>query len=395
MRQALELAARGLGRTAPNPAVGAVVVSEGVIVGESYHHRAGEPHAEPLALIAAGEKACGADLYVSLEPCCHQGRTPPCTEAIIAAGIARVFYACGDPDVRVAGEGAARLTAAGIDTHLGPLTQEALALNEAYFKHKQTGLPFVTLKLAMTLDGKIATNTGDSRWITGEASRRRVHELRNRNDAVMVGLGTVLKDDPELTCRLDAEDVRDPVRVVLDSTARTPTTARVVTGSAAKGADTRGGGIGGHATGGDALGADTGGGGSKCIIAASESAPVERVERLEAAGAEVLRLPGDPGTDGHGGGGGVDLLALLRALGERGMMSVLCEGGSVVAARLLKARAVDRLLCFYAPKIVGGSAAVPAVGELGIHQMSEALGLSLSSVERIDEDVLMTLHPSK
>ncbi|MEN6547499.1 MAG: bifunctional diaminohydroxyphosphoribosylaminopyrimidine deaminase/5-amino-6-(5-phosphoribosylamino)uracil reductase RibD, partial [Armatimonadia bacterium] len=240
LQRAVELATRGLGRTAPNPPVGAVIVNTaGEIVGEGFHPRAGEPHAEALALRAAGDAAAGADLYCTLEPCCHHGRTPPCTEAIIAAGVRRVCYAMQDPDPRCAGGGAEALRAAGLEVS-GPHVDETVTeLYEPYLRHKQTGLPFVTLKLACSLDGKVATRTGDSRWITCEASRALVHRWRDQSDAVMVGIGTVLADDPRLTVRL-AEDApssvgrglvpgqdRQPLRVVVDSTARTSPEAQV------------------------------------------------------------------------------------------------------------------------------------------------------------------------
>jgi diaminohydroxyphosphoribosylaminopyrimidine deaminase/5-amino-6-(5-phosphoribosylamino)uracil reductase len=352
MRRALELAARGLGRTSPNPAVGAVVVRAGAIVGEGHHRRAGAPHAEREALANAGEAAEGADLYVTLEPCCHRGRTPPCTEAIVEAGIARVAYACGDPDPRARGRGCRELEGAGIEVEAGMLEEEAERLNEAYLKHKRTGRPFVTLKLAMTLDGKIATRSGESRWITGEAARRRVHEMRDRSDAVMVGVGTVLADDPRLTTR-GIEGRRDALRVICDSRARTPPQAQVVRQES------------------DA----------PCLVAVTGGADTERVEALEGAGAEVLSLPARDGR--------TDLEALSLALGERDIMSVLLEGGGTLAWGALEAGIVDKVALFYAPMILGGEGAVPAVGGAGIERITDALRLRDMTVERVGDDLLV------
>ncbi len=347
MRRAIELSRLGVGRTSPNPAVGAVVARGDAIVGEGWHRRAGEPHAEPIALANAGELAAGADIYGTLEPCCHQGRTPPGTDAIIAAGIARVFYACADPDPRCAGGGHAALEAAGVEVTGGLLAAEAARVNEAYFKHKRTGLSLVTLKLAMSLDGRIATRTGDSKWITGEASRRLVHEMRDRHDALMVGVGTVLADDPSLTTR-DVPDGRDALRVICDTNARTPTHARVVPG---------------------------------CVMACADNAGPARVAALTHAGAEVLALPRE--------GDHLDLAALMSALGERGAMSVLIEGGGTLAWGALAAGVVDKVAFFYAPVIIGGSEAVPGVGGDGFERMADALRLTEMSVERIGEDALM------
>lgn len=352
MRRALELAARGLGRTSPNPPVGAVVARGSVIVGEGFHRRAGEPHAEPIALAHAGEAARGADLYVTLEPCCHHGRTPPCTEAIIAAGIARVFYAAPDPDPRCAGGGHAVLQAAGIEVEAGLLQAAAERLLAPYLKHRRTGLPLFTLKLAMSLDGRIATRTGDSRWITSEAARRLVHVMRDRADAVMVGVGTVLADDPALTTR-GVPEGRDALRIIADRYARTPPTAQVVAEESSAG----------------------------CVIAAGVGAPPERVRRLRAAGAEVLELPVTES--------GVDLRALARALGERGVLSVLIEGGGTLAWGALEAGIVDRVALFYAPIILGGVNAVPGVGGQGVERVADALRLTGVTVRRIGPEVLV------
>jgi diaminohydroxyphosphoribosylaminopyrimidine deaminase/5-amino-6-(5-phosphoribosylamino)uracil reductase len=348
MRRALDLAARGLGRTSPNPAVGAVVVTGGRVVGEGCHQRAGEPHAEPLALAQAGAAARGATLYVTLEPCCHQGRTPPCTDAILAAGIARVVYACGDIDPRCRGRGEATLREAGVEVTRGVLEDEARRLNEAYIRHKLTGRPFVTLKLACTLDGHTATCTGDSRWISGEASRERVHRLRDRSDAIMVGVGTVLTDDPQLTARLPEGEGRHPLRVVVDALARTPADARVITGP------------------------------GSCLVAVTEAAPPADVARLREAGAEVADLPAAEGS----GQPAVDLPALMDHLGARAVMSVLLEGGAALAGAMVRAGLVGKHIYFIAPRLLGGTGA-PVLAGPGVATMAEAQPLEFTSVEHL------------
>ena len=362
MGRALELAARGLGRTSPNPAVGAVVVGDGEIVGEGFHERAGAPHAEPNALAEAGERAHGATLYVSLEPCRHHGRTPPCTEAIIRAGIRRVVYACEDCDDRCAGQGARTLTEAGIEVACGPLAEQARRLNEAYFKHKRTGLPFVTVKLALSLDGKTATADGESRWITGPAARERVHRMRDHSDAVMVGIGTVRADDPALTTRLPGG--RDALRVIVDSGAYTPPTARVVAGTSA----------------------------APCLVAVSPAAPEECVAALQAAGAETLVVPFYDSPH-EVSAMGLDLQVLLAELGRRDIMSILLEGGPTLAAGALGAGLVDKLVLFYAPLIIGGADALPALGDLGVMKLTDAPRLRITAVERVGEDMLVEAYP--
>lgn len=352
MRRALELAALGLGRTSPNPAVGAVVVRSGTIVGEGYHRRAGEPHAERIALAAAGEAARGADLYVTLEPCCHYGRTSPCTDAIIAAGIARVWYALEDPDPRCAGGGHAALQAAGVEVEGGMLREEAARLLEGYLKHRRTGRPFVTLKLAMSLDGRIATRSGDSRWITCEQSRRLVHRMRDRADAVMVGVDTVLVDDPSLTTR-GIEGGRDALRVICDSRARTPPTARVI----AQDSD------------------------AACLIAVTEQADNERIEALRRAGAEVVVLPEH---DGH-----LNLVALMDVLGERGVLSVLLEGGGTLAWGALQAGIVDKAALFYAPILIGGEGAKNGIGGEGVAAIADAMTLHDMTITKVGRDLLV------
>jgi diaminohydroxyphosphoribosylaminopyrimidine deaminase/5-amino-6-(5-phosphoribosylamino)uracil reductase len=357
MARALREARRGLGRTSPNPPVGSVIAApNGTIIATGYHACCGQPHAEAMALAEAGERARGATLYCTLEPCCHYGRTPPCAEAIVAAGVARVIYAVTDPDPRCAGGGEAVLREGAIDVTSGVLESKVLELYEPYFKHKRTGLPFVTLKMALTLDGKAATKTGDSRWITGETSRELVHHWRDETDAVMVGVGTVLADDPQLTVRVDKADDREPLRVIVDSQARTPVKAQAMTGP------------------------------GTCLVAVGPDAPAERVEALRDAGATVVE-------DGLGDSGQIDLQALFALLGARDVMSVLCEGGPTLAAGLVQQALVDKYRFFYAPKLVGDEART-GIGPLGIEKMVDAKHLQLRDVERVGEDILVTAYPS-
>ncbi|NLC58882.1 MAG: bifunctional diaminohydroxyphosphoribosylaminopyrimidine deaminase/5-amino-6-(5-phosphoribosylamino)uracil reductase RibD [Armatimonadetes bacterium] len=353
MDAALRQARRALGLSSPNPAVGAVVVRDGMRVGEGHTQPPGGPHAEVMALRAAGERARGATLYVTLEPCAHHGRTPPCTEAVRHAGITRVVAAMEDPHAIVAGRGFAVLRAAGIAVDVGVREQPARAHLEAYIKHVRTGMPLGLLKCALSLDGKIATRTGDSRWVSGEAARRWVHRLRQEFDAVAVGVGTLLRDDPQLTVRLPGKR-RDPLRVVFDTQARTPPDARLFAA------------------------------GGPVIIATSEHAPAERVAALEARGATILRLPE---MDGR-----VSLDAAFRELGARGVMSVLLEGGGTVAAAALAAGVIDRVLFFLAPRLVGGREAPTPVEGLGVATMAEALRLERLRVRRVGEDLAVEAH---
>ncbi|MEA3345763.1 MAG: bifunctional diaminohydroxyphosphoribosylaminopyrimidine deaminase/5-amino-6-(5-phosphoribosylamino)uracil reductase RibD [Chloroflexota bacterium] len=360
MAQALELAARARGRTSPNPMVGAVLVKDGEVVGQGFHHQAGEPHAEILALRQAGEQAREATLYVNLEPCCHYGRTPPCTEALIRAGVAEVHMAMEDPNPLVHGRGRAALEAAGIRTFVGEHEAQARQLNETFIKYITTGRPFVTVKFAMSLDGKIATPTGESRWITGKAARRRVHELRDVSDAVCVGVNTVLADDPRLTTRLGKPDVRHPLRVILDSRGRAPLTNRVFDPT---------------------LPGET-------IVATTQAMPTHHRNALEAQGVEVWALPSD-------GQGRVDLAALLDRLGEREVISLLVEGGGTVLASLFQEELVDKVLAFVAPIIIGGRDAPTPVKGTGVFHLKDAIRLERVSVERAGEDVLIVGYTGK
>ncbi len=365
MRRALELAARARGRTSPNPVVGALVVRDGRVVGEGYHHRAGTPHAEVHALRAAGERARGATLYVTLEPCNHYGRTPPCTEAIIAAGIARVHMAMLDPNPLVNGRGQARLEAAGIPTTVGLCGKEAAELNEAFSTHITTGRPFVIAKFACSLDGKIATATGESRWISGPEARRRVHELRDQVDAIMVGSRTVLLDDPRLTTRLErpADPERGshhPLRIVADSRGRVPLEARIFDPALP----------------------------GRTLVAATAAFPPERRRELARRGIEVLALPADP--DGR-----VDLTALLDELGRRQVLSLLVEGGGTLLASFFRAGLVDKVLAFVAPLIIGGQEAPSVVAGLGVTHLEQATRLERVRVERVGEDILVCGYPRR
>jgi diaminohydroxyphosphoribosylaminopyrimidine deaminase / 5-amino-6-(5-phosphoribosylamino)uracil reductase len=351
MRLALREGRRGVGRTSPNPPVGAVVVRGGAVVGRGYHRQAGLAHAEVDAVRAAGPRARGATLYVTLEPCAHHGRTPPCTEAILAAGLRRVVVGARDPNPTVAGDGLGRLRAAGVAVTHGVETVACEELIAAFRKHVTTGLPWVTLKLAASLDGRIATSTGDSRWITGAVSRRFVHRLRAEHDAILVGAETVIHDDPDLTCRLRGG--RNPLRVVLDGRARIPPTARVVTTCAV----------------------------APTVVVAGRDAPAARVLRLERAGVEVVRLPASAGR--------ISFRRVLRALGRRGLCSVLVEGGATVAAAAIAAGGVDRLLAFYAPTLIGADGR-PMLGELAVRYLRQAPRLGPLRVRRMAGDILVT-----
>jgi len=350
MRLALELARRGLGRTRPNPPVGAVVVRGGRIVGTGWHRRAGTAHAEAIALDQAGAAARGATLYLTLEPCTHQGRMPPCTPRVIASGVRRVVIAASDPNPLVSRRGVARLRRAGIAVTTGVEEAAARELIAGFARHVVSGRPFVRLKLAASADGRIATRTGASRWITGPQARRLVHRWRNEMDAVLVGVDTVIADDPELTCRRAGG--RDPVRVVVDGRLRIPPRARLL-----------------HD------------GRSPVWIATRVKHDAKQAERLARTGATVLPLA-TRGTH-------VDLGALLLALGRRDITSVLVEGGSQLAAALIAGGHVDELCWFSAPLLIGGDG-LPMIGALGVRSLRGALPLADLRVERVGVDLLHT-----
>ena len=353
MRLALDLAAKARGRTSPNPMVGAVVEQKGEIVGRGCHLKAGTPHAEIHALNEAGEAASGATMYVTLEPCCHYGRTGPCTSAIINAGISRVVIAARDPNPLVAGGGVRLLRSAGIEVTTGVLEEEALALNEVFIKYITTSRPFVVAKAAVSLDGKIATRTGKSKWITGEEARAYGRQLRDWYDAIMVGIGTVLADDPALTTRLPDGGGRDPVRIILDSKARIPLNARVLTQESA----------------------------APTIIAVTTRAPREKLAALGSKNnVKVLVVNEGPQ---------VDLVGLMGILGAESITSVLVEGGALIHGSAFSARIVDKVAWFIAPKIIGGQDAPSPVGGLGVDTPAEATALERVKVSRLGVDLLI------
>jgi len=351
MRRALALAERGRGRTSPNPLVGCVVVRQETVLGEGWHERAGEAHAEVRALQQADD-ARGATVYVTLEPCAHHGRTPPCSEALIAAGVGRVVFAARDPNPLAAG-GAAVLQEAGIEVVSGVLQEEAERQNEAFFTVQRRQRPFVLYKAAMTLDGKTATRTGQSRWITGAAARERVQRWRDQLDAVAVGINTVLLDDPLLTCRLEVG--RSPLKVVFDSAARTPPRAKL-------------------------FWPDRYGAAAKAVIYTADQAPDDRVAALRSVGAEVVTLSER---------GGSAVRGALADLRQRGVNSVLLEGGGTLAWSFFEAQAVDRVAFFIGPKLLGGAGASPLAG-LGVARMEEAITLEEIRTEFIANDLLLT-----
>jgi diaminohydroxyphosphoribosylaminopyrimidine deaminase / 5-amino-6-(5-phosphoribosylamino)uracil reductase len=352
MDLALAEAASADHATSPNPMVGAVLARDGEVISVGHHERAGEPHAEANALQSAGAAARGADLFVTLEPCTVHGRTPPCVDAVIAAGPARVVIAMIDPNPVVAGGGAAALQAAGIGVEVGLRGAEAERLNRFYLTHMRTGLPFVTAKFAASLDGRIATRTGESRWISSAASRSLAHRLRERHDAVLVGAGTVLSDDPALNVRIDGA-TRQPLRVVVDSTLRMPASARMLTS-----------------------------GGGPVLIATTDAAAPDRQAELEHAGAEVLMLPARDGR--------VDLAELLRALGARRVISVLAEGGAEVLGSLRDAGLIDGVVAVIAPRLIGGARALAAIGGEGAAHLSDTLDLTEVEVEELGGDLIVT-----
>lgn len=352
MRAALALARRGLGNAWPNPAVGCVLVKDGRVIGRGWTQPGGRPHAETEALRRAGEAARGATAYVTLEPCSHHGRTPPCCEALAGTGIARVVMAMRDPDPRVNGRGLAMLRGAGIVVEEGLLEAEARALNAGFFRRIQAGMPVVTLKLASTLDGRIATASGESRWITGEAARREVHALRARHDAILVGSGTVLADDPDLTCRIPGMERVPMLRVVADARLRTPPAARLVQGAQPAPA---------------------------LIITAPGHPPAAQAPFI-AAGADIVTVPAHAA-------GGLDLPSLLRALGRRGVTRVLAEGGAGLAAALLRQGLVDRLIWFHAPAVMGGDGH-PALEGLRLAALSAMPRFRRTAQRALGDDML-------
>ncbi len=348
MRMAISLAKKGIGTASPNPMVGAVVVKNGKIVGKGYHKRHGEAHAEVDALNDAGSKAKGATLYLNLEPCCHYGKTPPCTDAVTKAGIKRVVAGMMDPNPKVSGKGFDILKKAGIEVTTGVLEDESSRLNEGFVNRIKTGRPFVILKIAASLDGKTATKNKESKWITSEASRHHVHRVRGQVDAIMTGIGTVVADDPLLTPRV-GKVKKLPLRVVVDSSLRVPATAKVV--------------------------------GINTIFATTGKAPKKKMESLRSSGAEVEIFKSSNGK--------VDLSLVMDHLGKRGINSVMVEAGPELSASLLREGLVDKALFFYAPKIIGGIAAPCMVGGDGVDRLSEAMRLKEIRVKMLGEDVMI------
>jgi len=357
MRLALELAARARGRTSPNPLVGAVIVKDGEIVGRGYHQKAGTPHAEVHALREAGDMARGAAMYVTLEPCSHYGRTPPCSQAVVDAGLAGVYVAMEDPNPKVSGRGIQQIRDAGIKVEVGILQEEARRLNEIFIKYITAKRPFILLKTAMTLDGRIAARTGHARWITGPEARQKAHQIRDEYDAILVGVNTVLADDPELTCRLPDAGGDDPIRLILDSRARTPLSARILQVEST----------------------------APTVIVTTDLAPEENLTRLKATGTEIITVPSREGR--------VNLPELLAELGRREISSLLVEGGSEVSAAFLNAALVDKVLWFIAPKLIGGKDAPGPVGGAGAERMDEALALRDMTWGQIGNDIYVEGYP--
>ena len=351
MRLSLLEAAKGQGRTSPNPVVGALVVKQGKLVAKGFHAQAGGPHAEVVALKKAGLLARGADLYTTLEPCAHHGKTPPCTRAILEAGIARVVFASTDPNPLVNGKGHRQLREGGLDVWPGLLKEEADELNRPFFKWAKTGCPFVSLKVASSLDGFIATASGDSKWITCPASREWVHALRSRADAIVVGIGTVLADNPRLTSRPKGRKGKNPLRVVLDTKLRAPLNARIF--KTQKQAPT--------------------------VVATSREADAKKASLLRKQGVELWQLPLK--------GGRISLKALLKKLGEKGCTHLLVEGGAGLFNAFLKEGLADEVLLFLAPKLLGGG--LSWSGNLHLRKTAQARPLPISQVERIGEDLLI------
>ena len=347
MKRALALARRAKGRTSPNPMVGAVLVKRGRVIAEAYHRKAGTPHAEALAIASAGDKAGGATLYVTLEPCCHTNkRTPPCTEAIMSSGISRVVVAMKDPNPQVAGKGISMLEKAGIAVKGGIMEKEARELNLAYIKHITTGMPFVTLKAAMTLDGKIATPEGQSKWITGPEARKIVHKMRSDSDALLSAIGTVKADDPEFTSRIKGG--QSPVRVIIDPELDVPRGSKVLTTPPHTIIVTRAGG--------------------------------EKARELRAMGVGILQYDNS-----------LDLKWLMGELGKIGITSVMAEGGSSFNWHCLDEGIVDRVVFFIAPKLIGGSDSLSSVGGgKSFRRLEDAIKLGKMNTRRVGEDIMIT-----
>jgi len=354
MQHAFRLAEKGRGRTSPNPLVGALLVKKGKIVGQGYHRRAGDKHAEVMALEEAGAEASGATLYINLEPCSRQGRTPPCVDQLIGAGIHRAVIAMPDPNPREKGEGIRRLQAAGVQVEVGLLEEEARILNEVFLKYVTTGLPFVILKIALSMDGKIATKTGDSKWITSERARQYVHRLRNEVDATLVGIGTIIRDNSRLTTRLRGRKGRDPIRVVVDSLLKVPLRANIFTQPS-----------------------DAGN-----IIVTTPNAFFKRKREIEKTGSLVLEVRAISRNK-------VDMQHMLEELGKLGITSLMIEGGAEIAASAIAEGIVDKVIFFISPKIIGGKNAPGPVGGEGVARVADAVKLTHLETRRFGEDIMI------
>ena len=353
MNLALNLARGTLGQTSPNPVVGAVVVKDGQIIGMGAHLRAGEPHAEVHAIQMAGDQVKGSTLYVTLEPCSHYGKTPPCSDLIIKSGVKKVFVAATDPNPLVAGTGIERMTKAGIEVKVGILQEEARDLNKIFFYNIQTGLPYVTLKSAVSLDGKTATVTGESKWITGEESRADVHHLRHQHDGIMVGINTVLKDNPSLTTRLLVGG-KNPIRIILDTHLRTPLDAQVIIDQQAP----------------------------TWIVTGAE-VDQNRVSQFSELGIEVLKMESQK----------ISIKEMIVVLGKRGITSLFVEGGAEVHGSFLKEHAFQQIITYIAPKLIGGKNAPTSFGGQGIEHIAEAVSLNIKQVDRIGSDIRIIAEP--
>lgn len=353
MALAINLASATEGQTSPNPQVGAVLVKNGQIIGMGAHLKAGEPHAEVHAITMAGDKAKDATLYVTLEPCSHFGKTPPCSNLVIESGIKKVFVASVDPNPLVGGAGVKKMLEAGLDVQVGLMEEEAKALNKVFFHYISTGLPYVTLKSATSLDGKIATVTGESKWITGEEARKDVHRFRHSHDAILVGVNTVIKDNPSLTTRLEAGG-KNPVRVVLDNTLRTPLDSRIVNDRAAE-----------------------------TIIVTGARAEPERIKQFTERGTEVIKLETEK----------VEVHDMLNKLGDRGITSVYVEGGAEVHGSFLKEKAFQQVIAYIAPKLLGGKNAPASYGGAGIARIEDTVSLEIKDVKQIGQDIRIIAEP--
>jgi diaminohydroxyphosphoribosylaminopyrimidine deaminase / 5-amino-6-(5-phosphoribosylamino)uracil reductase len=353
MALAINLASATEGQTSPNPKVGAVLVKDGRIIGMGAHLKAGEPHAEVHAIKMAGEKAVGATLYVTLEPCSHFGKTPPCSNLVIESGIKKVFVASIDPNPLVGGAGVKKMLDAGIEVEVGLMEKEAKALNKVFFHYISTGLPYVTLKSATSLDGKIATVTGESKWITGEEARKDVHHFRHVNDAILVGVNTVIKDNPSLTTRLDSGG-KNPIRVILDTTLRTPLDSKIVNDQAAE-----------------------------TIIVTGADVEPERGRRFLEQGIEIIKLETAK----------IGILDMLKKLGDRGITSLYVEGGAEVHGSFLKEKAFQQVVTYIAPKLLGGKNAGAAYGGEGIARLEDTVSLEITDVKQIGKDIRIIAEP--